>query len=555
MAAPQNMVSVSRRPPDVEDYIDILRRYRSWVIGPTFAGLVISMVVAFWLPDQFACTAAMQIKPGSVSRDLMPSAMTGQMATRLQQLRLEILGRDNLILLINKLDLYKKEKARYPVEDVAEEYFRKHVRIDLYGEGDSRGAQAFRIWFEYPDRAKARLVVQELVAEFQNRNVVLQSTNANTATTLWDDLVKTAKEKMEAAQNALASFISENQGRLPDNFIPNMLEVQSKSAQIANENELIAQEKQKQALLESDWNNNKNMQSQVQANLEQTVTTQTSQTANQNLINTEQLIANKKIELEGLLRKYRPDFPDVLVAQDAIRMLEERRDAFAKEESGAPRPSGTVRTVQNPQVAQQLANLVNEENNIKAKISASVLAAESHQRQVAEMTRQLREVQDKVTASPQVIQRFNQLSQDVAMARQEYEEKSKGKDTTASQEKMEEHQAGERLDILELPNAPDTPTSPIRPAIVSIGTVMGLVLGISLAGAKEIKNTSLKNLKDVRAYTNLPVLSSIPLLENALLVRRKRRLAWLAWSSALIIGSILMCSAVYYHLYLAQPVS
>ena len=57
----------------------------------------------------------------------------------------------------------------------------------------------------------------------------------------------------------------------------------------------------------------------------------------------------------------------------------------------------------------------------------------------------------------------------------------------------------------------------------------------------------MKNLKDVRAYTNLPVLSSIPLLENALLVRRKRRLLWLAWSSAIIFGSIAMSAAAYYY--------
>jgi uncharacterized membrane protein YgdD (TMEM256/DUF423 family) len=82
---------------------------------------------------------------------------------------------------------------------------------------------------------------------------------------------------------------------------------------------------------------------------------------------------------------------------------------------------------------------------------------------------------------------------------------------------------------------------------VGAGTVIGFFLGVVLAGAKEVKNTTLKNLKDVRAYTNLPVLSSIPLLENALLVRRKRRLAWLAWSSALIVGTILMSGAMYYH--------
>ena len=73
-------------------------------------------------------------------------------------------------------------------------------------------------------------------------------------------------------------------------------------------------------------------------------------------------------------------------------------------------------------------------------------------------------------------------------------------------------------------------------------------IGLMLAAAQEVRNTSLKNLKDVRAYTNLPVLSSIPLLENALLVRRKRRLVWLAWSSAVIVGFMLMTGSMYYHL-------
>ena len=50
MATAPNFVTVSRRPPDVEDYIDMLRRYRSWLIGPMFAGLVIAVVVAFLWP-------------------------------------------------------------------------------------------------------------------------------------------------------------------------------------------------------------------------------------------------------------------------------------------------------------------------------------------------------------------------------------------------------------------------------------------------------------------------------------------------------------------------
>ncbi len=46
-------LTVPRRPYDFEDYVDILRRNLRWIIAPTFAGLVISTVVAFFMPDVF----------------------------------------------------------------------------------------------------------------------------------------------------------------------------------------------------------------------------------------------------------------------------------------------------------------------------------------------------------------------------------------------------------------------------------------------------------------------------------------------------------------------
>jgi hypothetical protein len=76
------------------------------------------------------------------------------------------------------------------------------------------------------------------------------------------------------------------------------------------------------------------------------------------------------------------------------------------------------------------------------------------------------------------------------------------------------------------------------------------MVGVFLTGIKEIRDTSLKNLKDVRAYTQLPILSSIPLLENDLLVRRKRRLAYVGWSAAIILGIVAMTGSMYYHYFL-----
>jgi len=108
-------------------------------------------------------------------------------------------------------------------------------------------------------------------------------------------------------------------------------------------------------------------------------------------------------------------------------------------------------------------------------------------------------------------------------------------------------QEGEKLEELDPPNLPGTPTEPKRPIIVGVGTGLGLFLGLVLAGAREMKDTSLKNLKDVRAYTHLQVLGSIPLLENDLVVRRRRRLGWLAWSTAFLVGIIIMSSSVVYY--------
>jgi capsular polysaccharide biosynthesis protein len=165
---------------------------------------------------------------------------------------------------------------------------------------------------------------------------------------------------------------------------------------------------------------------------------------------------------------------------------------------------------------------------------------------MAQVQNELQNLQAKVAASPAALQRYNELQAELNLAKEAYDAESKIRDKSETAVSLEQHRAGETLDLLETADLPEAPVEPNRWAIVGLGTFIGLLAGFAMAGAKELKNTSLKNLKDVRAYTNLPVLSSVPLLENALLIRRKRRLAWLAWSSALVIGGILMSGAAYY---------
>src|SRR5277367_999537 len=161
MVPQQGYATASRRPPDIEDYIDILRRYRSWIVGPTFGGLVIAVVVAFLWPDTFISTAVMRITPQQISERLVPSNISTQMAERLLAMQQQIESRTQLQELIQRpsLNLYPKERQRKPMEDVIEQ-MRKAIKITILDAGAVQGQQkfasAFEISFSYSDRYKAQ---------------------------------------------------------------------------------------------------------------------------------------------------------------------------------------------------------------------------------------------------------------------------------------------------------------------------------------------------------------------------------------------------------------
>jgi hypothetical protein len=66
-----------------------------------------------------------------------------------------------------------------------------------------------------------------------------------------------------------------------------------------------------------------------------------------------------------------------------------------------------------------------------------------------------------------------------------------------------------------------------------------------------MRNRALRNLKDVSAYSQLPVLGGIPLFEGRGAIRRRKRLAWLAWSTLGLTGVLVMSISVA-HYYLAR---
>jgi polysaccharide chain length determinant protein (PEP-CTERM system associated) len=549
MGAPQNYVSVSRRPLDVEDYFDLLRRYRSWILGPMFAGLVISVVVAFLWPDTYVSFATMRIVPQTVAAQVVPSTVNVQIAQRLDSLRTELLSRSTLTSMITKFLLYKKLLAHAPLEDAIDQ-MQKDVRMEPLerdASGDRRYATAFRIQFSYSDRRLAQAVVAEMVGKLTSQNLQVQKSNSDNTTEFMKEQVKDASDSLDRLQSALAAFRSEHQGSLPENSGTNGILLANIQARIGQEGDRLSLMQQQKNSLETSLNNRKETRALIEQANEATPGSQS--VKSQNLVNLDSQIREREINLTALQEQYTDQHPFVTTAQAQLKILRaEREKEQAKldaEQNAAPAADSKKGLT-----LQQKANLSGIDGEL-ASINTQIGNVETTIKDITgerkKLEDELQMVQKKIEASPVVEQQAAQLQQDLTIAKERYEDLKKRQEMSQTTKNLEEHEWGETLDPLDPATLPQTPAEPNRYEIAAAGIGLGLMVGLALAGAKEAKDTSLKNLKDVRAYTNLPVLSSIPLLENGLLVRRKRRLFWLAWSSAVMLGVIAMAAAMYYY--------
>ena len=112
------------RTLELEDYIDIARRHRAWIIGPALAAVVASVVLAFLWPDTYVSAATIRVVPPQVPENFVPANVSIDLRGRVNSLVQTILNRATLANIINTHGLYKKLLARRPLDDVIE-----HMRL------------------------------------------------------------------------------------------------------------------------------------------------------------------------------------------------------------------------------------------------------------------------------------------------------------------------------------------------------------------------------------------------------------------------------------------
>jgi polysaccharide chain length determinant protein (PEP-CTERM system associated) len=553
---PTEGMSIQRRALDVEDYIDITRRHKGWIFGPFLFTLVVSVVGAYMWPDSYTSQAVIRIVPQQVPQEMVQAADSQRMEQRMSAMIQTVTSRSVLTNIINTYNLYPKLRNQEPIEDVIEEMKGKNgiviaqvLTLTAAG-GERRSSPAYSISFSYENRYLAQKVVGDLEGRFLEESIH----NKNSATYATTDFIKTqmeqAKKALDEIEGKLQAFQMENNGRLPDQLDSNMRQLQALQLQMSNLGSQVSRATQDRLQLQSQIGIFKDQQASIAKEQPLEQQTREYQQKNLKLTEAERDVQTVETQLNILLQRYTDDWPDVRSTRGRLAVAKQVRDDLLKEDAAAKKAEPTAAApvkAQNPQQVRELRDLDGRIRTLQTAVEAKDMEIAALNKDMARVNEQTKLYMGRVETLPAGERQYGDLLRDKEIAKQQYVGLDQNLQKALIAQDMEGRKQGETLELLDPPSLPLNPTQPNRPLIISIGAALGLLFGIVIAGALEMKDTSLKNLKDVRAYTKMAILGSIPLLENDFVVRRRKRLAWLGWTTASLVAAVIMSGSVVYY--------
>jgi polysaccharide chain length determinant protein (PEP-CTERM system associated) len=549
--APEQPLTVPRRPLDFEDYIEIARRHRTWILGPAFLGLVFGVVTAYLWEDSYIARGKIRITPPQVPARLVPGNVGEELTARINAIAQEIITRSSLQNLIQTYNLYPDDRKRLPMEDVIDT-MRKAIGIDNIESYSRSGAPRFHVFtvsFVYSDRRLAQKICAELIDRFTKQSIESRLNSSRQTTLFLSDQYESAKRELDDLDARIAVFRSRYFGELPEQEQMVVSRLSTMEASLQATTGQLSRAQQDRLQLETQLRELRE-RAAVLSQPPPAESVEAAARSNPKIAEMQREIERARNSLRILRESYTESHPDVRRLTAFIEGREAQLKDLLEEEKktiASAAPAGTSPRALPAAAVEKLQEVSGAIARVQTALQAKDMEIDDYNRQINDLKNRIRATQAKLESGASVSQEYLQLVRERELAARRYEDLGrKLQDSNMATDLVSRGQS-ETMEVLESPVIPEEPIAPNRPLIITVGLALGAAVGIALASFREIKDASLKNLKDVRAYTKLTVLGSIPLLENDFVVRRRRRIAWLAWAVALLAGILLMAGAVLYY--------
>ena len=486
--------------------VDMVRRRRVLALGVFAAVMAAAVSFALFLPDLYRATAIVLVdRP--VAEGFMRPTVAGELESRLHVIKQEILSRDRLKGLIERFNLYPELRANGALEPALDRT-RDDIQVEQTGPEQVSGRTktvAFRLHYAGRDRDTVADVTNAIAAFYVQQNDHIRTQEAAQTTQFLKTQLDEAKKELDRQEQTVQSYNSRHVGQLPQQFELNLASLDRLNTQLR-----LNGERQLRAIEER-----ARMADDAMILEGTTAVTPTGEPVDRSRERLDKL----KDDLRQIETQFTAKHPDVQRLRDEIARIERNQPAEpAPKEAAAP--SEATETV----------------SRLRRSRRQSIIALDAELEKLKQEETRLREsiagVEARLQTMPARQQELAVVSRDRQSAKDLYDSLMKRYEEAQLMESMEADRQGERFRVLEAAVAPEGPSAPNRPFILLLGVLAAIGLAGAAVVAAEQFDTSFHSLDELKAFTRVPVLVTVPAIADG----RGRQV----WRTAYVSASILI---------------
>ncbi len=501
-----------------QDFLEIFRQ-RKWqivfsILLVFFGGIAYSVLI----PNQYRSSTTILIIPQRVPEKFVSSTVTYDVEERLASTSRQILSRSRLLEVIDELGLFPEERESVP-EEILTEKMRDRIGITI-----RRSQDAFILSFDHEDPQTAMRTTSKLLSFFIEENLRTREQLAAGTSEFLDTQLEQVKNRLEEQEEKVKQYKLQYMGELPEEMNANLSQLTRLQDQRRTNAEAIAKAEDRKVFLESQVSNLQNQIRTLEGGAEDPTD-----------LLIDELLAKRK-QLQDLSAKYTPNYPTIIELRRSIEQLEKR---IAQGESGVPSQDDTQKGGI-PLRTRKATREREEVGRLKGQIKSLELDILALKREQSEIQNASERIQSKVARLPQREQEMIALTRDYDNLKKNYDDLLSKKLQAKVSQNLEERQKGETFQVLDPPNLPIFPFKPDRKKILGFSFLVALAFGFGGALGLEILDPTLRRPSDFKQFFDLPVMATIPMIQDARYVRRN------ALRRAALIGGIVsfMCAVI-----------
>jgi polysaccharide chain length determinant protein (PEP-CTERM system associated) len=480
---------LGHRELTMEDYLGILKR-RFWLIlASAILFLGIGIGLTYVIPPQYVSKETVLVEQQKVPENYVKPVVTEDLGGRLASMSEQIESRPSIEPIIVKYNLFAGGSSTM---DDRIDRMRKAISITTMRSDQIRatnGMPGFFISFKAEDAHTAQQVCAEITGLFIGENLKLREQSAEGTTDFLKQQLADSKRDLDEKDSRLAAFQQKYLGSLPEQETSNTNTLQALTTQLDAVTQSLGRMHENETFLQA-------MISQQTHEL-QDADPATGISVDEREKELKRLIAQKQ-ELETL---YTPGHPDVLAVSRRIADLQAEIAHAAA--TPAPKAASAPARPDPPQLLQ-----------LKAQLSALQSAMANTKAEQVALQKKIRAYESRIESTPAVEAEYKQLTRDHETAVQFHNSLLAKTNESSMATALEQRQESEQFRVIEPANLPDEPIFPNPPLFAGGGLAFGLFLGLGIAGLLEYRDTSLRNERDIWAFTKLPTLAVLSHIDN-----------------------------------------